>query len=176
MGHESSSFFLFCLRPQSLWWSVLLHVKCSKPSGTFSHFPIVSKFNRYSPKEVCPAVQFAIPEETFLREVTCAVWALHTGSVPGPVKDVQEEPVQDGPLAASALDHHGWGAGFQANLAGRNGWADGWTIQSGRWLTTSGHSSGKGEPLTPVKGPQAFRVVLKSKRSVLCTKFIHKTW
>ena len=93
-------------------------------SGDFL-ITLLPKMCGYPPEEIRPAVELPVPEEAFLREVACAVRALHAGSVPGAVKDVQEEPVQDGPLAASALDHHGWGPGFEANLAGRNGCTSG---------------------------------------------------
>lgn len=58
------------------------------------------------PKEICPAVEFAFPREALLGEIALTIGALHALGVPGPVQDIQQEAVQNGPLAAGAL-HHG---------------------------------------------------------------------
>ena len=62
-----------------------------------------------SPEEVLPAVNLALAEEALLRQVGLAVAALHALGVPLPVQKVQQEAVQDGPLASGTLRHGGRG-------------------------------------------------------------------
>lgn len=65
------------------------------------------------PEKVHFAIELSVPGEALLGEVTVAFATLDAFGVPGSVQHVEEEPVQDGPLAAGAEDHHDagpWGA------------------------------------------------------------------
>lgn len=66
----------------------------------------------FSPEKVIFAIEFAFPGEAFLGEVALALAALDAFDVPCPVQDVQQEPVQNRPLAARTMHHHnlrrGW--------------------------------------------------------------------
>lgn len=58
------------------------------------------------PEKVHFAIELSVPGETLLGEVAVAFAALNAFGVPRSVQHVKEEPVQDGPLAAGAEDHH----------------------------------------------------------------------
>lgn len=58
------------------------------------------------PEKVHFAIELPVPGKALLRQVAAAVAALHALGVPGSVQHVEQEPVQDGPLAAGAQDHH----------------------------------------------------------------------
>lgn len=58
------------------------------------------------PEKVHFAIELPVPGKALLRQVAVAVAALHALGVPGSVQHVEQEPVQDGPLAAGAQDHH----------------------------------------------------------------------
>lgn len=59
----------------------------------------------FVPEEVISAVEFPVPGETFVGEVGLAIRTGDTLSVPCPVEDIQEEAVQDGPIAPGTDDH-----------------------------------------------------------------------
>lgn len=61
---------------------------------------------KFVPEEVSLAVEFSFPGEAFLGEITFAVTTLDTFDMPGPVQHIEKKAVQDGPFAASAMDHH----------------------------------------------------------------------
>lgn len=58
-----------------------------------------------SPEEVFLAVEFSLSREAFVRERGCTVWTLYTRGVPGSIQDVEQEPVEDRPLATGANNH-----------------------------------------------------------------------
>jgi len=60
----------------------------------------------HRPEEILSTVEFAVSGETSFAEAGFAVDALHAADVPGSVKDVEQEPVDDRPLTASAYHHH----------------------------------------------------------------------
>lgn len=68
------------------------------------------RVSEYSLEEVIPTEELPIPGETLFGEVASAFAALDALCVPGPVQHVEQEPVQDGPVAARTL-HHLHGAG-----------------------------------------------------------------
>lgn len=58
------------------------------------------------PEKVHFAIELSVPGEALLGEVAAAFAALDALGVPGSVQHVEEEPVQDGPLAPGTVDHH----------------------------------------------------------------------
>lgn len=58
------------------------------------------------PEKVHFAVELSVPGKALLGEVAAAFAALDALGVPGSVQHVEEEPVQDGPFAPGAVDHH----------------------------------------------------------------------
>ena len=57
----------------------------------------------FSPEEVFLAVDFVALREAFVVEVRLTVGALETLRVPAPLQNLQDEPVQDGFVAAGTL-------------------------------------------------------------------------
>lgn len=68
-------------------------------------FPLSFSFF-FLPEKVHFAIELAVPGEAPLGEVAVALAALHALGVPGSVQHVEQEPVQDGPLAAGTVGHH----------------------------------------------------------------------
>ena len=62
-------------------------------------------FNVCLPKEVVFAVQFSLSGKAFLSQVAFTLAALNALDVPRSVQNIEEEPVQDRPLAAGAVYH-----------------------------------------------------------------------
>ena len=58
------------------------------------------------PEKVHFAIELPVPGEALLGQVAAALAALDALGVPGSVQHVEEEPVQDGPLAPGTVDHH----------------------------------------------------------------------
>lgn len=58
------------------------------------------------PEKVYFTIKLPITREALLRQVTVALAALDALGVPGSVQHVEQEPVQDGPVAPRAVDHH----------------------------------------------------------------------
>ena len=60
----------------------------------------------HRPEEILSAVEFSVPGEASFAKTGFAVGALYAADMPGSVKDVEQEPVDDGPLAPSTDHHH----------------------------------------------------------------------
>ena len=153
------------------------------------HSFIRSFIYSFSPEEVLPAVDLAFPEEALLRQVGLAVAALHALGVPLPVEEVEQEAVQDGPLAAGTLRHgrggysgdpltpvmaQPGGQGVQgSHLVGRQ-------VHGVRWAASSrdDHAEGSDEERCgrPGEGERYFSgaaMVVALMRKVLLLSLIH---
>lgn len=58
------------------------------------------------PEEVLSAVELSVSREALLTEAVLAIGALNASRVPGTVKDVQQETVEDWSVASGAHHHH----------------------------------------------------------------------
>lgn len=83
---------------------------------TFFKWGLVQKFDEVRqpeckqlqilPEKVNFAIELSIPGETFFGQVAVTLAALDTLGVPCAVENVQEEPIENGPLAPRAVHHH----------------------------------------------------------------------
>lgn len=58
------------------------------------------------PEKVNFAIELSVPGETFFGQIAVTLAALDTLGVPCAVENVQEEPIENGPLAPRAVHHH----------------------------------------------------------------------
>lgn len=118
------------------------------------------------PKEIIFAVQSPLSRKTFFCQITFALAALHALDVPGSVQHVEQEAVQNRPLAAGAVDH-GFGLSCnpttearkrtQINSSTGQAWTDNLLLPSQKnrhVLSCRCKKSQKGKKISPSSDPE----------------------